>query len=416
VDLPLRGRRYTWYRGDGKSISRLNRFLLSERWCLTWPNCFQLASARGLSDHCLLQLCIDEENWGPRPVRMLKCWENFTGFNSFVREKWNSFQLEGWGGNALKEKLKLTKLSLKEWHKRHAKNIPSRISNLKDRISALEVKGENLVLLDGEIDELHDFSEELFSLSRVNASICWQQSRMQWLREGDANSKFLHGIMSCRRRRNAIPFFLVDGMLVEGVENVRAAVLTHFSSHFKSRSASRPSMDGLQFHLLSCREGAALIKPFWTDEVKDVVWDCDNFKCLGPEGITFGFIEEFWDMLKEDVMRFLVEFHRNGKLTKGINSTFIARIPKVDNPQSLNDFRPISLVGSLYKILAKVLANRLRLIIGSVISDTQTNFIKGHQILDGILVANEVVDEARKCKKELILFKVDFEKAYDSID
>jgi len=239
---------------------------------------------------------------------------------------------------------------------------------------------------------------------------------MQWLREGDANSKFLHGIMSCRRRRNAIPFFLVDGMLVEGVENVRAAVLTHFSSHFKSRSASRPSMDGLQFHLLSCREGAALIKPFWTDEVKDVVWDCDNFKCLGPEGITFGFIEEFWDMLKEDVMRFLVEFHRNGKLTKGINSTFIARIPKVDNPQSLNDFRPISLVGSLYKILAKVLANRLRLIIGSVISDTQTNFIKGHQILDGILVANEVVDEARKCKKELILFKVDFEKAYDSID
>jgi len=172
VDLPLWGRRYTWYRGDGKSISRLNRFLLSERWCLTWPNCFQLASARGLSDHCLLQLCIDEENWGPRPVRMLKCWENFTGFNSFVREKWNSFQLEGWGGNVLKEKLKLIKLSLKEWHQRHAKNIPSRISNLKDRISALEVKGENLVLLDGEIDELHDFSEELFSLSRVNASIC----------------------------------------------------------------------------------------------------------------------------------------------------------------------------------------------------------------------------------------------------
>ncbi|GAU12618.1 hypothetical protein TSUD_121090 [Trifolium subterraneum] len=79
-------------------------------------------------------------------------------------------------------------------------------------------------------------------------------------------------------------------------------------------------------------------------------------------------------------------------------------------------FRPISLVGSLYKILAKVLANRLRLDIGSVISENQTVFVKDRQILDGILIANEVVDEARKSKKELLLFKVYFEKAYDSVD
>jgi hypothetical protein len=115
-------------------------------------------------------------------------------------------------------------------------------------------------------------------------------------------------------------------------------------------------------------------------------------------------------------MRFINEFHRNGKLTKGINSTFIALIPKVDSPQRLIDFRPISLVGSLYKILAKVLANRLRMVIGSVISESQTTFVKDRQILDGILIANEVVDEARKTKRELMLFKVDFEKAYDSVD
>jgi hypothetical protein len=146
------------------------------------------------------------------------------------------------------------------------------------------------------------------------------------------------------------------------------------------------------------------------------VWDCDNYKSPGPDGIMFGFIKDFWDILMVDMMRFLVEFHRNGKLAKGINRTFIALIPKVDNPQWMNDYRPISLVGSMYKILAKVLANRLRLVIGSVISDSQSAFIKGRQILDGILVANEVVDEARKRKKELLLFKVDFEKAYDSID
>ncbi|PNX62809.1 cysteine-rich receptor-like protein kinase, partial [Trifolium pratense] len=60
-------------------------------------------------------------------------------------------------------------------------------------------------------------------------------------------------------------------------------------------------------------------------------------------------------------MRFIVDFHRNGRLTKGLNATFIALIPKVDSPQQLNDFRPISLVGSLYKILAKILANPLRI-------------------------------------------------------
>ncbi|KAK2433359.1 hypothetical protein QL285_018637 [Trifolium repens] len=115
-------------------------------------------------------------------------------------------------------------------------------------------------------------------------------------------------------------------------------------------------------------------------------------------------------------MRFVCEFHRNGKLTKGLNSTFIALIPKIESPQRLNDFRPISLVGSLYKILAKVLANRLRLVVGSVVSEAQTAFVKSRQILDGVLIANEVVDEARRSKKELLLFKVDFEKAYDSVD
>jgi hypothetical protein len=115
-------------------------------------------------------------------------------------------------------------------------------------------------------------------------------------------------------------------------------------------------------------------------------------------------------------MRFIVEFHRNGKLTKGINSTFIALIPKVSSPQYLNDFRPISLVGCMYKVLAKVLVNRLRCVLSSVISDSQSAFVKGKQILDGILIANAAVDEAMRHKKELLLFKVDFKKAYDSVD
>jgi len=88
----------------------------------------------------------------------------------------------------------------------------------------------------------------------------------------------------------------------------------------------------------------------------------------------------------------------------------------VDSPQRVADFRPISLVSSVYKILSKVLANRLRMVIGNVVSDSQSAFIKGRQILDGILIANELVDDAKVKKKDLLMFKVDFEKAYDSVD
>jgi len=175
-------------------------------------------------------------------------------------------------------------------------------------------------------------------------------------------------------------------------------------------------MGNMQFRSLSVRQGAGLIKIFTIEKVKAAVWDCDSYKFPGPDGISFGFIKDFWDIFKDDVMRFLLEFHRNGRLSKGINSTFIGLIPKVDSPQRLNDFRLISLVGSMYKILAKYLANRLRAVIGSIISDSQSAFTKGRQILDGILVANEIVDDAHRHKKELLLFKVDFEKAYDSID
>jgi len=70
----------------------------------------------------------------------------------------------------------------------------------------------------------------------------------------------------------------------------------------------------------------------------------------------------------------------------------------------------------MYKVLVKVLANRLREVIGDVVSDSQSAFVKGKQILDGNLIANEVVDEAKRMKKELLMFKVDFEKAYDSMD
>ncbi|GAU32659.1 hypothetical protein TSUD_218360 [Trifolium subterraneum] len=330
-----------------------------------------------------------EENWGPRPLRMLKCWKDVPGYDLFVKEKWNSLQVDGWGGCVLKEKLKMIKAALKEWHESHVQTLPSRIDSLKTRLSDLDSKGEEEDLSGTEVADMRGITADIHSLSRLHASICWQQSKLMWLKERDANSKYFHSVLASRRRGNMISSLQADDVNLEGVDPIRQTVFMHFASHFKASNVVRPGVDNLQFKRLSWPESCSLTRPFSVEEVKAAVWDCDSFKTL---------------------------FHRNDKLTKGVNSTFIALIPKVDSPQILHDFRPISLMGSMYKILAEVLANWLRLVVGSVISESQTAFVKDRQILDGILIANEVVDEARKTKKELMLFKVDFEKAYDPVD
>jgi len=79
-DLSLCDRKFTWLKGDVKSMSRLDRYLIFDEWCLLWPNCLQIVQMRGLSNHCPLVLSVDEENRGPRLSRLMKCWNNTPGY------------------------------------------------------------------------------------------------------------------------------------------------------------------------------------------------------------------------------------------------------------------------------------------------------------------------------------------------
>lgn len=126
--------------------------------------------------------------------------------------------------------------------------------------------------------------------------------------------------------------------------------------------------------------------------------------------------QKCWKIFKSDIMQFFKDFHRHAKLVKGISSSFITLIPKKDYPVTLLDYRPISLIGSMYKILTKVLANKMKKVLPRVVSSVQSAFLKGRNILDGVLIANEVVEWWKMSHKQGVILKLDFQKAYDSVN
>lgn len=202
---------------------------------------------------------------------------------------------------------------------------------------------------------------------------------------------------------------------MEEAGEVKEEVRRHFKQQFEEKNHSRPNLDGVEFKRISSEEARSLIAPFTMEEVEEAVWSCEGNKSPGPDGFNFNFIKACWETIKEEILGVLHQFHSNRTLPKAFTSSFVALIGKKKSPQELGDFRPISLIGCIYKIISKVLASRIKGVLPGIISTTQTAFLKGRQILDGVLAANEVINFSKKKRHPLLLFKVDFEKAYDSV-
>lgn len=171
----------------------------------------------------------------------------------------------------------------------------------------------------------------------------------------------------------------------------------------------------IPFNSVSAADNEALTGGFDLEEIQEAVFSCDGDRCPGPDSYNFKFPKHFWELWKSDFKMVLDDFHANGVWPRGTNSSFIALVPKVDSPQGLNDFRPISLVGCMYKVVSKILASRLKLVLHKLIDEAQFTFVGGRSMLNNVVVANEVGHEAKRKKSPTLILKVDFEKVYDSV-
>jgi hypothetical protein len=216
--------------------------------------------------------------------------------------------------------------------------------------------------LSAEIDELLEKEE-----------IRWRQrSRVSWLRAGDRNTSYFHRRATWRQKKNKIEKLQTEqGGVVDDIEKMETLATKYFSKLYQADLTVQPVTITESFdQKVSDTDNDALCAEFTDEEISFALFQIGPTKAPGPDGILACFFQRNWGTLKEDIIKSVRDFFAKGVMPDGINDMAIVLIPKIKNPVSLRDFRPISLCNVIYKVVSKCLVNRMRPLLQNIISET----------------------------------------------
>ena len=248
-----------------------------------------------------------------------------------------------------------------------------------------------------------------------------QKSRVLWLKDGDRNTKFFHALTKQRRARNRITRLKkTQGGWAESDAGIEQVATEYFQCLFTS---SQPGDfdEALRYvtEKITPAMNASLTCPTSDHEIEQAVKDINPDKAPGPDVMTSLFYQSFWETTAKDIINTVKEFFSSDALDRRLNQTNICLIPKTDRPREMAEFRPISLCNVSYKIISKILCQRLKKLLPKVISETQSAFVAKRLITDNILLAQEAFHALRTnpiCKAKFVAIKTDMSKAYDRVE
>jgi hypothetical protein len=253
--------------------------------------------------------------------------------------------------------------------------------------------------------------------------IRWRQrANRNWYKQGNRNTQFFHVWANQRRRQNHIGSILdLDGNVWNDQEDIGRVFTCFFHNLFTSLGASEveASTSTVQSRVPPSMNDM-LMMPFLPKEVDQALSQMHPLKSPGPDGFGVCFYQKHWPTVGPEVRKSVLDFLNSDCFDAGINVTYITLIPKLASASSVSEFRPISLWNVIYKLIVKVLANRLKRVLpAALISSFQSAFVPGQLITANVLVAYEAlhtIATQMKGKKGFMAVKLDISKAYDRVE
>ncbi|CAL1367235.1 unnamed protein product [Linum trigynum] len=290
------------------------------------------------------------------------------------------------------------------------KELRQRLQELQGPIRTQDIIEEESFLL-WELDKWWTSEESFWA----------QRSRNGWLQEGDQNTGFFHASTIRRKHRNRI-LKLRDalGNWLDKPDELDHHVNDFYRHLFESRRGSFDHSLLTGFPALVTDEiNNTLTAQITKEEVRKAVFQLGANKAPGPDGFPGHFFRTYWSCIEDIFCKEIFDFFRTGIMTEGWNDTFITLIPKVDHPEMIGQFRPISCCNFRYKVITKIMTIRLQPWLPNLVNELQAAFTGGRQIQDNIVIVHEVLNQFKKNKKKKkkeMMLKLDMKKAYDLVE